>query len=765
MKKILYGILAVFLVILVALYVVLFTSFGNKFVAGIIEDKIRTATALDINVSKFELGLTKLNTELDIANMAKFTVDGNLSLFSLGFDLNYLLSLNKDYLAKNNIKTKENLNFGGAVFGSAFDFNASGRGQLFGSNVELDAHILSFAPALVNLNANGIKIEELLDLLSKPRYAQGVININADIFTKENKLAGNTLINLYTKSLDYKSIEKDFNLSLPANSEPNADIKANINGDLVAVNTVINNSYAELLAKNTQFNLGTQILTSDFTANLKNLSPLKSLAKTELAGSAILDGNLSFDVLNSALTELNAKLKGSKIKAATLSNVNLVLNAVAKGDKELINYDVKMDSNLAKITKANGYYKYKNSELTSDIEAKIDDLKAFDSSLQGTVLANANAKITGSVINSLKANIDLAGGKISANSDGKTLDLNIDKIDIAKALAIAAQPAYLSGNLNAKAHLSSLDFTKLNGNYEAKASGLFNQKALSAMLGKNFPANKKYDFNLNGDIKNSVVNFNAVLNSDLANLKSFKGSFDINKAKLSSNYVFDIYNLANLGFLADKKFKGSLQLNGEANFDKSLNLSANSSNFFSGALKATIVNNALKADISNVDFSNMMQSLDLPDYYEGKANVDVNYNLLSSSGVASANLNNGKLKSVGIIKTAETLTKSDFSKDSFSDAKAVANISKNSVSLDVNLVSPRVKIAINKGLVNTQSGALNMPFSLGVDKATFKGTIKGSTTNPSISIDLGSALKSAADKFLKDKGGEKVNKLLDKLFK
>ena len=277
MKKILYGILAVFLVILVALYIVLFTSFGNKFVAGIIEDKIRTATALDVNVSKFELGLTKLNTELDIANMAKFTVDGNLSLFSLGFDLNYLLSLNKDYLAKNNIKTKENLNFGGAVFGSAFDFNASGRGQLFGSNVELDAHILSFAPALVNLNANGIKIEELLDLLSKPRYAQGVININADIFTKENKLAGNTLINLYTKSLDYKSIEKDFNLSLPANSEPNADIKANINGDLVAVNTVINNSYAEFLAKNTQFNLGTQILTSDFTANLKNLSPLTSL--------------------------------------------------------------------------------------------------------------------------------------------------------------------------------------------------------------------------------------------------------------------------------------------------------------------------------------------------------------------------------------------------------------------------------------------------------------------------------------------------------
>ncbi|WP_297195308.1 hypothetical protein [uncultured Campylobacter sp.] len=765
MKKILYWILGIIVVLFIALYIVLFTSVGNKMVASIIQSQIRSISGMDINVSKFELGFSKINTEIDIANMAKFIVDGNLSLFSLGFDIDYLLKLNQEYLNKNNLNSKDNLSFGGSVFGSAFDFNASGRGYLFGSNVELDANIISFAPAIVNLNANGIKIEDALEFVSKPKYAQGVVNVNADIFTKEQKLSGNALINIYNKSINYELVQKDFNISLPKNSELNADVKAVIAGDKILANTQIANSYMNFIAKETAFDLSVQELNSDFNLNLKDLAQLESITKTKLAGKVVLDGNLSFDVLNSALKELNAKINGTNIAAATLSNVDLVLNAKATGDKEQINYNANLDSNIAKITKASGYYKLANGEFSIETNAKVDDLSKFQKDMSGTVLADAKARLTGSVINELNANIDLAGGKINAQSDGKVLDVKIDNIELSKALALAGQPSYINGALNAKAHLSSLDFTKLNGNYEAKASGTFGQKALSQMLAKNFPANAKYEFNLNGNIKNSITNFDAFIKSDLANLDSFKGEFDINNVKLNSNYVFDVFDLSRLGFLADKKFKGKAKFEGTVTMDKAIGATVNSSNLFGGTLKATLNNNDLKADISGVDFSTMMQSLDLPDYYEGKANVDLSYNLLSSSGVANANLNNGKLKSVGIIKTAETLTKSDFSKDSFNDAKATAKLSKNAVNLTVNLKSPRVNIGIDNGVVNTSSGALNMPFSIGVDKATFKGSIKGTTSNPSISIDLGSALKSAADKLLKDKGGEKVNKLLDKLFK
>ena len=161
----------------------------------------------------------------------------------------------------------------------------------------------------------------------------------------------------------------------------------------------------------------------------------------------------------------------------------------------------------------------------------------------------------------------------------------------------------------------------------------------------------------------------------------------------------------------------------------------------------------------------MMQRLDMPDYYDGKANLDLSYNLLSSNGLVNADLNTGKLKNVGLIKTIQSLTKSDLTKDSFNEAKAVARLSKNAIALNINLKSPRINIAVENGAVNTQNSTLNIPFSIGIDKANFKGSIKGSTDNPSVNIDLASALKSAADKFLKGDDAQNVNKLLDKLFK
>ncbi len=765
MKKILYWILGVIVVLLIALYIALFTPIGNKALASILQSQLRSISSLDINVSKFELSPSKLDTELDIANMAKFKLDGNLSLFSLGFDLKYLLSLKQEYLQNNNINSKKDLSFGGDIFGSAFDFNASGRGYLFGSNVELDAKILDFAPANIALNANGIKIEELLELLSKPKYAEGILNINANISSKESKPYGNALINLYTKSINYALVQKDFNISLAKNSEINVDINALIENDKILAKTQILNPYMEFIAKESIFDLSKQNIQSDFSLNLKDLSKIEGLVKSTLAGRAILDGNLSFDILNSSLKDLAAKINGSQIAFANLSGVELDLRARARGDKEQINYNATLNSNIAEITKADGYYKLSNKELSIETKAIVSDLSKIQKDMSGEVLADAKAKLSGSLIKELDANVNLAGGTINAKSQGQSLDILIDKLDLAKALVLAGQPNYLNGFLNAKAHLSSLDFTNLNGNYEAKASGSFGEEALSKMLSKNFPANTKYDFSINGKINNNILSFLASLKSDLANLDSFKGEFDINKAILKSNYVFDIYDLSRLGFLAEKNFKGQAKFEGSVSMDKSLGATINSSNLFGGKLNGVLANNNLKADISNIDFSNMMQSLDMPDYYEGKANLDLSYNLLSSNGLVNADLNNGKLKNVGLIKTIQSLTKSDLTKDSFNEAKAVARLSKNAIALNINLKSPRINIAVENGAVNTQNSTLNIPFSIGIDKANFKGSIKGSTDNPSVNIDLASALKSAADKFLKGDDAQNVNKLLDKLFK
>lgn len=774
MKKILIAVAALILVLLVAVYVVLFTSFGNKIVAGIIEDKAKEA-GLELNVSKFVLRFSSLDIEVDVANMLNAKVEGNLSLFKLGFDIDYLLAVNKDYVQSLNLNLAQNLSFGGKVAGKASDFKADGRGYLFGSNVVLDARIVDYAPLELKLSANGIKLEELLDLVSKPRYLAGVLNVNADIKAQDLKPSGKALINLYTSAINYQLLQKDMNLTLPAGTELTADIVANINGNEVLATTDIKNSYLSLGAQNTRYDLEKGVLNSDFLFKVPDLSKLKALVGTNIRGTLNLDGNASATGAN--LNELNANLVGNNVSAAGLPNMNLTLNAKAQGEGDKINFDALLNSNLFKITQLNGFYKMSNSELSAQTALSVDDLSQFSAmagtAIKGSAKASASAHTIGAQIKKLKADADIAGGTISANSDGKTLDFAIDKLDIAKLLVLVAQPAYANGAINAKAHLSSLDIANLNGTFEANAGGILNQSVLSKILEKKFPANSKYSFKLNGDIKSSVASFAANATTDFVNLSSLKGTFDIKNTTMQSNFVIDAFDFSKLNWLAERKLIGKALFNGTASLDsKGLNAKITSDDIFQGKLNATLANNVLNADLNSVDFATLMKGVDLPDYYDVKASVKANYNLTTSSGVVDANLANGKLKNVGIIKTLATLTKSDFSKDSFTDGNLNATINPNAINLALILNSPRVSIAVPKGAVNTANSTLNLPFTLRVDKAEFKGSVSGKTEDPKVALDAGSVAKAVLSnpkvqeqtKKLEEKGKKELNKLLDKLF-
>lgn len=769
MKKILYALVALILVLLVAVYVVLFTSFGNKIVAGIIEDKAKEA-GLELNVSKFVLRFSSLDIEVDVANMLNAKVEGNLSLFKLGFDLDYLLALNKDYIKSLNLNLNQNLSFGGKIAGKASDFKADGRGYLFGSNVTLDAHIVDYAPLGLKLSANGIKLEELLDLLSQPRYILGVLNLNADINAKDLKPDGKALINLYTSSINYKLLQKDFNLSLPSKSELTADINAHISGDNVAITTDTRNSYLSLQTQNTHYNLTSGVLSSDFLFKVPDLSKLKSLIN--IKGALNLDGNASLTGAN--LNEVNAKLVGSNVSAMNLPNINLTFNAKAQGENDKINFKALLNSNLLKITQLEGFYKMSNSEASVQSALSVDDLSKFSllagTPIKGSVQANLNAHTIGAEIKKLQADANIAGGLIKASSDGKTLDFNIKELDIAKLLVLAAQPAYASGAINADAHLSSVDIANLNGTFEAKASGVLNQNTLSKLLEKKFPANSKYNFKLAGDIKSSVVNFVAEAKTDFVNLNNLKGSFDIKNSKMQSNFVIDAFDFSRLNWLAERKLSGKAVFNGSANLDDNgLNAKITSDDIFKGKLNATFANNVLDANLNQVDLSTLMKGVDLPDYYDVKTSVKANYNLNTSSGVVNASLNNGKLKNVGVIKTLTTLTKSDFTKDAFSEGNLDAKLNPNSINLNLNLKSPRVVITADKGLINTQNKALNIPLVLNIGKENYTGSIKGTTDNPKPDFNIvgnllnNSKVKEQTQK-LQEKGQKELNKLLDKLF-
>ncbi|MDQ7068610.1 MAG: hypothetical protein Q9M40_11895 [Sulfurimonas sp.] len=77
------------LVILMAIYTIAFTVFGNGIVAQKIESEIREATKLDAKLSTFTLSMSDFEIVLELSKSNKVTLIGNYSLFSQAFNIAY----------------------------------------------------------------------------------------------------------------------------------------------------------------------------------------------------------------------------------------------------------------------------------------------------------------------------------------------------------------------------------------------------------------------------------------------------------------------------------------------------------------------------------------------------------------------------------------------------------------------------------------------------------------------------------------------------
>ncbi|ECO9985296.1 hypothetical protein FX612_00130 [Campylobacter coli] len=846
MKKIFYGVIAFVVVLLIAIYTILFTSFGNNIVANIAQKKIKESAGLDVNITHFNLRFSSLELQANIANMADFNLKGALSPFKLGFDLDYLISLKQNYAKNLGLNLNQNLSFGGKIQGKASDFTLDGKGYLLGSNVLLNARMYNYSPIALNLDAQNLKIEEILHLLSYPSYAKGFLNAQAKISAQNLKPDGNIIIKLDTSYINYEAIKKDVSLDLPLNSNPKAEILANVKEDKIYAVSKIYNDYLNLQTQKTLYDISKNALSTDFNLSIPSLVKLEKLTKTRLNGSldvigqtsvvnnalsslnaqviglggevkaslknnkifadineaslekllalagygALVSGNLNAKLLNADLDfsnfDLEAKINNAKINTNELKKIAKIelpnaifsFDAKANAKNSNISYNALLASNLLNIKKLQGTYNLKNSELNTDLNAFIDDLSQFSAiagqKLQGKADLTAKAHIIGTQVQNLNANANLADGVIKADSNGKKLDLNIDKLDLSKLFVITGMPNYASGIVNAKVNLDNIDFNNLNGKANLEAKGILNAATLSKILNKNFPNNTSYDLNTKINFKNNIAQFDSVLNSSLADLTKLQGSFDISKMLLNSDFNLKINDFSKLGFLLDRKLKGKASFNGKIGFDKTLNFTALSKNLFEGKLDSTLKNNILNAKLEGVDLSTLASGLDFIDIYQGKANLDAKYNLISEQGEVNADMKEGKLKPNAITAALKLITLKDITTDVFHTANAKALINKENIKLDLNMQADRSYVLVSSGMLNSKSGSLNLPFDIKIDRANFKGNITGTTQKPQVKLEAGSVVNSikniVGDKAQDgvQKAGEKVdegiNKLLNKIF-
>ena len=810
----------ILLVLVVALYCVLFSSFGNSVLKPFVEKIASEKIGMEFRLEKFELGFSSfdilaiINGELGVESKGKY------SLFSSQFDLNY------NTQAKSFNGMQIDLSLKGEALGSFDNFVANGSGSLAGSNIRFASRIKDYAPLELKLDAKELDLAALSMIALKKAYISGKLSAVADIAGQEGTAKLNS-----AKIIITKEAQNDFGISLPANFalSLNSDIK--LLGKQVAATTRVKSALANLSAKNTSYNFENGEITSDFNVDIANLAALEPIIKQKLNGSIKVAGNtkiangamkfldakingLGGEILASLKdNELNANIKNLKLaQALSLAGLAPLANSDISGTAKITNLnDTKKIKGSANLTLSNGVLNHKQmnallgSDLSSDVSFNVQNKLEiasgtlnFDSVLNSPVienlgakgsytLANGDAKIDlagkiadlGAIFGSgakspvnIKANVGLKagelsdgdidikgfGGEILAKVKGKALNANIKNIKAEQVLAMTTFGSLFNGEVNAELSLDGLNLQNLNGRGELSVkNGVFNAAAMSKLLETEFPENVKFSLNFKPTFTNSVAYFSSNFASDIANISKFDGSYNLQKNALDAAYSANVSDLSKLSFLTGVALYTPLNVSGKiASTNQAINASANS-DIFGSNTDITFKSGVLNANMKNAKIEQILKALGYEQFYIGSTNMTFDYNTASKLGEFNANILNAHLAKTGLTELiSSVLGGRDITTEVYENGVVKGTIKGDIITFDANMHSKRSDINVKQASINTKSKALNIPVSANYEKTDIGIDITGTTQAPKYAL---------SSQYLQQKAEQGVEKLIDKAFK
>lgn len=544
-------IVIVLIVLVIGIYGLLFTNFGNSFVASYASKTIQEKSGINIKIEHFYLRPNKLELNALIQNDIAFQTQGSLSLLNRSFDLDYKINADK----VQDKKLREPIKISGKAKGSISDFDVNGSGIGLGSNIAFLSNLKNYEPNIVKLEAKSLNINDLLILLGKPTYLKGNIDITADInqVNKINKGIANITVKANVDDIDM--IKKDFGINLSKNFNIDAKTDAKIDGSLIMAKMDVLTPIATAKTTNTLYNIDQDLLGTDLTVLVPNLEKLQTIINQKLNGSLKLSSNIT--VNKGELSKLSAILEG--IGGSIIANLNDgTLSA------KIENIDIAKGLHLAGQSayasgKINGLVQIQNlnqSNMNGKIYIKTQDSKINKSALKDSKIlqdVNFDAEITSSIkdnvadfetninsallsIKQLKGRYDLRARALK--SDFEITSGNLDEFEKIIGTKLSS-PINLKGEVIANdAQLSSIkaEGKALDGEIQAKFDGKnlnaklsnLNLQDLFLLAGQEPLIQARADFNANGS------------GTDLSNIDA-KANLSINKGILSSKSLSKIF--------------------------------------------------------------------------------------------------------------------------------------------------------------------------------------------------------------------------------
>lgn len=533
MKKFFIIFLILILLIISLLFGVLFTNYGNSIIASYIENRVNSEQdRVKLKVEKLKLTFKTLDFNANIDDNSYINVNGDFELFKKRVDLKYDIKINELENLKNliNFELKGAFFTNGTFVGDEKNSVINGVSNFASGETNYNITLNDFKIDTILLNAKNLKVEEFLNLLNKPIYSKGILNIEANIKDfKSQNISGDLKANIEKGFLNNEVINKEFNQTLSSKINFDTSVNSTFLENKAVLDIDLKSSLLNLVFDKFEFDLTNYDYFGKFNLFVKDLEKIESFIGKKLKGEFESQG-----VLKSI--NKNISIEGASNIIESKTNYKIEIK-----DSSLNELEFRIES--AKIEKL--------LKLLDEPVYAIGDLEAFGKiknlkELNGNSIVNLkNVKLINEVINAvynqnLKENIilnskidtkfekDSAISKITTQSNIANFDID-DLVFDFKTSNLIGKYQFIANDLS-----KFKDFTKIVLRGDIKLIG--DLKIIKNKIfvdGKSTLANGNFDFVLNDNILD--VNLKDASMKKLLYLMNQKENFD-SKVNLKLNY-------------------------------------------------------------------------------------------------------------------------------------------------------------------------------------------------------------------------------------
>ena len=299
MKKLFLWLTLLIVFIAVLAYSIVFSKFGNEFIASYIENKVNNPQQnIKFKVTNFRLRVDSLDFNAVINENSNISVNGTLSIWNRWVDLKYDIKITDLSILNNfiNQNLKSELFTNGVFKGDYQSAIIQGFSNIANSETKYNLVFKDFKIKDIFLELKNAKIDELLNFMNKPHYLNGDLTINANIKNIDNNnLDGKLIANISKGQLENDVINEEFNQTFSSKINIDGDIDASFLGKNAEIKTQLLTSIGNLILEKTLVDLEKDRVISDFKLEAKNLQKLESVFGRKLIGNFNTVGNILYE--------------------------------------------------------------------------------------------------------------------------------------------------------------------------------------------------------------------------------------------------------------------------------------------------------------------------------------------------------------------------------------------------------------------------------------------------------------------------------------